>query len=306
MITKENIDRLAGNGSNVLDSEGNKIGSIGQLYLDDRTEDPSWATVKTGLFGTSESFVPLAEATVDGDDIRVPYTKDQVKDAPRVDPDGHLSETDEDRLFEHYGLGANGAYTGTTGTGTAGTGTDTYAGSAGTAGTGTGTGTDSYTGTTGTNAGTRPVGTEGYDDAGASRGAVGHDTSGPTTDDAMTRSEEQLHVGTESRETGRARLRKYIVTENVTQTVPVSREEVRVEREPITDANAGAALDGPDLSEEEHEVVLREERPVVEKETVPVERVRLDKETVTDQETVSEEVRKEQIETDGDDSGRLR
>ncbi|MCW2134235.1 PRC and DUF2382 domain-containing protein [Arthrobacter sp. VKM Ac-2550] len=290
MITKENIDRLAGNGSNVLDSAGNKIGSIGQLYLDDRTEDPSWATVKTGLFGTSESFVPLAEATVDGDDIRVPYTKDQVKDAPRVDPDGHLSETEEDRLFEHYGLGANGAYTGTSGT----------------AGVGTGVGADSYTGTTGTDAGTRTVGTGDYDDATGSRGAVGHDTSGPTTDDAMTRSEEQLHVGTESRETGRARLRKYIVTENVTQTVPVSREEVRVEREPITDANAGDALDGPDLSEEEHEVVLREERPVVEKETVPVERVRLDKETVTDQETVSEEVRKEQIETDGDDNGRLR
>jgi uncharacterized protein (TIGR02271 family) len=283
MITKENIDRLANNGSNVLDSEGNKIGSIGQLYLDDRTEDPSWATVKTGLFGTSESFVPLAEATVDGDDIRVPYTKDQVKDAPRLDPDGHLSETEEDRLFEHYGLGANGAYTGTAGMGT-----------------------DSYTGTTGTAAGTSPVGAGDYDDAAGARGAVGHDTSGPTTDDAMTRSEEQLHVGTESRETGRARLRKYIVTENVTQTVPVSREEVRIEREPITDANAGDALSGPDLSEEEHEVVLREERPVVEKETVPVERVRLDKETVTDQETVSEEVRKEQIETDGDNGGRLR
>jgi uncharacterized protein (TIGR02271 family) len=286
MITKENIDRLAHNGSNVLDSAGNKIGSIGQLYLDDRTEDPSWATVKTGLFGTSESFVPLAEATVDGDDIRVPYTKDQVKDAPRLDPDGHLSETEEDRLFEHYGLGANGAYTGTTGT--------------------AGVGTDSYTGTTGTDRGTAGLGTEDYDDAADSRGAVGHDTSGPTTDDAMTRSEEQLHVGTESRETGRARLRKYIVTENVTQTVPVSREEVRVEREPITDANAGDALSGPDLSEEEHEVVLREERPVVEKETVPVERVRLDKEIVTDQETVSEEVRKEHIETDADNGGRLR
>ncbi|QTG81329.1 DUF2382 domain-containing protein [Arthrobacter crystallopoietes] len=286
MITKANIDRLANNGSNILDSEGNKIGSIGQLYLDDRTENPSWATVKTGLFGTSESFVPLAEATVDGDDIRVPYTKDQVKDAPRLDPDGHLSETDEDRLFEHYGLGANGAYTGTTGTADVGT--------------------DSYTGTTGTDRGSATFGTADYDDAAGSRGAVGHDTSGPTTDDAMTRSEEQLHVGTESRETGRARLRKYIVTENVTQTVPVSREEVRIEREPITDANAGAALSGPDLSEEEHEVVLREERPVVEKETVPVERVRLEKETVTDQETVSEEVRKEQIETDGDDGGRLR
>jgi uncharacterized protein (TIGR02271 family) len=106
-------------------------------------------------------------------------------------------------------------------------------------------------------------------------------------------------VGTERQTTGRARLRKYVTTENVTQTVPVRREEVRIEREPITDANAGAAMSGPDISEEEHEVVLHEERPVIEKETVPVERVRLDKETVTDEVTVDEEVRKERIETDG-------
>ncbi len=112
---------------------------------------------------------------------------------------------------------------------------------------------------------------------------MGHDTSGPTTDNAMTRSEEQLHVGTETRESGRARLRKYVVTEQETVTVPVQREEVRIEREPITDANRGEALDGPAISEEEHEVVLHEERPVVEKEAVPVERVRLDKETVTEQ-----------------------
>jgi uncharacterized protein (TIGR02271 family) len=102
------------------------------------------------------------------------------------------------------------------------------------------------------------------------------------------------------REAGRARLRKYVVTENVTQTVPVSREEVRLEREPITDANRDRAMAGPAISEEEHEVVLREERPVVEKEAVPVERVRLDTETVTDQVTVDEEVRKEQIDTDID------
>lgn len=132
------------------------------------------------------------------------------------------------------------------------------------------------------------------------RGAVGHDTSGPTTDDSMTRSGERLSVGTEQVETGRVRLRKYVVTENLTRTVPVSREEVRIEREPITEGNRGAALSGPDLSEEEHEVVLRAERPVVEKETVPVERVRLDKETVTEQQQVSEQVSKEQIDMEGD------
>jgi uncharacterized protein (TIGR02271 family) len=129
---------------------------------------------------------------------------------------------------------------------------------------------------------------------------VGRDTSGPTTDDAMTRSEEELRVGTGTRERGRARLRKHVVTETQQVTVPVQREEVRVEREPITDANLDAATSGPAISEEEHEVTLHEETPVVDKRAVPKERVRLDTETVTDQRQVSEEVRKEQIEVDGD------
>ncbi len=126
----------------------------------------------------------------------------------------------------------------------------------------------------------------------------GHDTSGPDTDDAMTRSEERLEVGTETREAGRARLRKHVVTEHQRVSVPVSHEELRVEREPITDANRGRAHAGPTISEEEHEVVLREERPVVDKETVPVERVRLGTETVRDTETVGGEVRREEIEVD--------
>jgi uncharacterized protein (TIGR02271 family) len=129
---------------------------------------------------------------------------------------------------------------------------------------------------------------------------VGRDTSGPTTDDAMTRSEEELRVGTETRERGRARLRKYVVTETQQVTVPVQREEVRVEREPITDANIDAATSGPAISEEEHEVTLREEEVVVDKRAVPKERVRLDTETVTDERQVSEEVRKEQIQVEGD------
>jgi uncharacterized protein (TIGR02271 family) len=120
----------------------------------------------------------------------------------------------------------------------------------------------------------------------------------------MTRSEERLNVGTEKQETSRARLRKYVTTENITKTVPVQREEVRIEREPITDTNRGKATDGPDISEEEHEVILHEERPVVEKETVPIERVRLGKETVTDEATVNEEVRKERIDTDGTEGTR--
>src|SRR3712207_4144713 len=159
--------------------------------------------------------------------------------------------------------------------------------------------TESTTGmaTTGrTNTGTTDTG---YTDT---RPAVGHDTSGPTTDNAMTLSEERLNVGTQQSEAGRARLRKYVVTENVTETVPVSREEVRLEREPITDANIGNAMDGPAISEEEHEVVLHAETPVVEKEAVPVERVRLDKATVTEQAQVSEDLRKEEIDVDGADT----
>jgi len=145
------------------------------------------------------------------------------------------------------------------------------------------------------------AGGDGVDDRGPDT-AVGRDTSGPTTDNAMTRSEEELRVGTAQRERGRVRLRKYVTTEEQQVTVPVRREEVRVEREPITDANLDAATGGPEISEEEHEVVLREEEAVVEKRVVPRERVRLDKETVTDERQVSEEVRKERIEVEGDES----
>jgi uncharacterized protein (TIGR02271 family) len=123
---------------------------------------------------------------------------------------------------------------------------------------------------------------------------------GDRTDDAMTRSEEELHVGKTKQERGRVRLRKYVVTENVQQTVPVQREEVRVEREPITEANVGDATSGPDISEDEHEMVLSEEQVVTAKRTVPKERVRLEKDTVTEEKTVSEELRKEQIEQEGD------
>jgi uncharacterized protein (TIGR02271 family) len=116
----------------------------------------------------------------------------------------------------------------------------------------------------------------------------------------MTRSEEQLRVGTQRQEAGRVRLRKWVETEQVSQTVPVQREQVRVEREPITEANRGEALSGPEISESEHEVTVHEERAVAEKEVVPKERVRLDKDVVTEEEQVGGEVRKERIEVEGD------
>jgi uncharacterized protein (TIGR02271 family) len=116
----------------------------------------------------------------------------------------------------------------------------------------------------------------------------------------MTRSEEHLRVGTETQEVGRARLRKHVVTEHQQVSVPVAHDEVTLEREPITDANRGAAHDGPAISEEEHEVTLHAQHPVVDTEAVAVERVRLATQTVTNQETVGGQVRKEEIELDTD------
>lgn len=267
MISADQAPRLLDEGV-VVGSDGEEIGRVGQVFVDDQTGAPNWVTVKTGWFGTKESFVPLDDASVDGTVVRVPYDKDKIKGAPNFDTDEHLSEQDESQLYGYYGVGSATGYATTTDT--------TYE---------TAATTDTTYDTTATT---------------TDRDTVGYDTSGPTTDNAMTRSEEQLSVGTERVEAGRARLRKYVVTEQQTVNVPVSREEVRVEREPITDANRGDAVSGGDITEEEHEVVLTEERPVVTKETVPVERVRLDTETVTEQRQVSESVRKEQIELDGD------
>jgi uncharacterized protein (TIGR02271 family) len=121
-----------------------------------------------------------------------------------------------------------------------------------------------------------------------------------STDEAMTRSEEELRVGRRKTERGRARLRKTVETERATATVPVEREELRVEREPITDANRDQAMQGPDLAEAEHEVVLHEQRPVAHKEVVPKERVRLGAKKVKDQRKVARKLRKERIELEED------
>ena len=250
MISTDEAKNLL-KGGTVIGHDGEKIGRVGEIYLDDETGRPEWVTVATGLFGKSQSFIPLAQAEVAGEEIRVPYGKDNVKDTPRIDGDGSLSPDQEAELYAFYGLGDSKVTSDTTGT------LDT------------------------------------------SRGAVGHDTSGPTTDEAMTRSEERLSVGTERHEVGRARLCKYVVSELQTVNVPVEREEVSVVTEPITDGNLTKATEGPVLSEEEHEVVLHAERAVVDKEAVPVERVRLETDSVTSDETVSEEVRKERVDSDG-------
>ncbi len=258
-------------GQDLRSSDDEKLGTIQEIYLDTDTREPEWALITTGMFGTKQSFVPLHEASPAGDGVTVPFGKAAVKDAPKIDPDGQLSQPEEAELYRHYGLqyGENQS-----GSGLAESGATP----------------DAAGGVTDRSHDENPI------------AADGRDVPGPTTDDAMTRSEEELRVDTTERESGRVRLRKYVVEDEVTQTVPVRREEVRVEREPITDANVDDATSGPEISSEEHEVVLHEEEPVAEKRVVAKERVRLDKDVEVDERTVSEDVRREEIEID--DAGR--
>ncbi|MET9443658.1 PRC and DUF2382 domain-containing protein [Streptomyces sp. NPDC006610] len=292
MITREQIPAVLDHP--VYDAEGNKVGEAKHVFLDDATGMPEWATVKTGLLGTSESFVPIRDASIVEDHLEVPYPKNTIKDAPHVDVDagGHLSVDEEHRLYEYYGIRWDDAWQQANEPGEGGWAHEGAGG--GTAGAaGMAAGTAGMAGTAGDET-TRRRGVA-DDETARMRGAGG----GVGRDDAMTRSEEQLRVGVDRQETGRARLRKYVVTEEVQQTVPVKREEVRVEREPITDANRDAAMSGPEISEAEHEVVLHEERPVAQTETVPVERVRMTTEEHADQETVRGQVRKERIDVEG-------
>jgi uncharacterized protein (TIGR02271 family) len=277
MITRDDIPRLYG--MDVYETDGSKIGSTAEIYLDEQSGEPEWLAVKTGLFGTKQSFVPLQRAELGDDRITVPFAKDQVKDAPRIDPDGRLTPQEEDELYRHYGLSS------TDGTLDSSTGGETRTQTSETA-TGTGRYDSDRTDSDRTDS-----------DRTTSRG-------GDASTDAMTRSEERLVADTRREQVGRARLRKYVVTEQEQVTVPVTREEVRLEREPVTEANRGDAFSGPDITESEHEVTLHAERPVVETEAVPVERVRLGKETVRDEQTVSGEVRKEQIDLDDPGSER--
>ena len=287
MITTEQLNDVVG--ATGYDGSGDKIGKVGNVYYDDETDQPKWLTVHTGLFGGNETFVPVQGAELAGDGrVTVAYDKTMVKDAPNVDEDGHLSPEEEQQLYRYYHLGGDQAPVASGGRMDSGR-TDSREFDADVDG----------------RHSVRGENREGVFD-GAEQAAVGHDTSGPTTDGAMTRSEEELRVGTETRETGRARLRKHVVTETQQATVAVSHEEVTVDREPITEANRGDAYSGPAISEEEHEVVLRAERPVVGTETVAKERIRMGTNTVQDQETVSGDVRKEvvDVEHDGDTGGR--
>jgi uncharacterized protein (TIGR02271 family) len=262
VIGQDVVDRLYD--CQVIDPRGEKIGAVKRVWLDERTGDPAWASVHTGLFGLTESFVPLQRAELRDDQLRVPVGKEQVKESPRIDAaNDHMSDEEQAALYRHYGFGPQG------------------------------TGPDGV----GQRQPRRP---------GSTQQAADYGNHGRQGRDAMTRSEERLRVGTERVETGKVRLVKHVVTERQRVDVPVSHEEVRVERVPVTAANRDAAMSGPDIDEAEHEVTLHAEKPVVDKETVPMEQVRLSKGMVSDEQSVSGNVRKEQIEVQDDRANRRR
>ncbi|MGC7097953.1 DUF2382 domain-containing protein [Amycolatopsis lurida] len=330
--------------SPVVDPAGSKIGKVGTVYLSDDTHQPEWVTVKTGLFGHRESFVPLSGADLANDGLHVQVDKEQVTDAPQIEADGHLSPEDSGELYRYYGLpmqrdranqdradrkqrgeqaAMGGGMAGTAGmAGAAGkrgtadkrladqsdrsamTGQDDrsrMAGQAGMSGQAGMAGMAGQAGKTGQAGMAGQAGMSGQESKQAAAGGKHEQREARHRGgEEMIRSEERFNVGTEEVETGHVRLRKYVVTEEQQVSVPVSHEEVRIEREPITDGEPGGAK----IGEAEQDVVLHAEKPVVRKEAVPVERVRLGTEKVTETETVSGELRKEQIEIDDDSKHR--
>ncbi|MCF8572327.1 YsnF/AvaK domain-containing protein [Gordonia sp. HY002] len=288
--------------------------SITQTDLEKLIGAPKWAAVNTGLFGLSSSLVPLAGAAVSGDDLVVAPTKATVKDAPHLDADDGISAKQEDELYAHYGIRPSAADNSgrhaaqdqgqapqreTAGNAAAGTA------AAGTAAAGTAAAGTPSTGTTGTTADSRPAVDFGQTAADASARDSADTTARQSSDgDTVIRHDEQLNVDKQQEVTGKARLRKYVVTETQQVEVPVTREEVVVERTPISADEAARLGDESTIGDESIEVPLHEERLVVNKEQVPVERVRVGTEAVTETKTVSDDVRKERIDTDAGDSNR--
>jgi sporulation protein YlmC with PRC-barrel domain len=156
-------------GREIIGQDGEKIGTVGEVYVNDGTGAPEFALVKSGLFGIRRRFVPIRVATDAGDRLEVPYTKDMVDEAPSLETDGHLSEAEEDELYRYYGIHSSATQ------------------------------------------------------AESSRQGEQHRRA----DRAMTRSEEEVEVGTHEHDVGRVRLRKYVETENVTTSVPVKKEAIR-------------------------------------------------------------------------------
>lgn len=277
-------DVLATRSGKAYDNDGDKIGSIGEVYLDDQTGQPAWVTINTGLFGTSESFVPLEGARVEGEDLHLPYSKAKIKDAPRQDADKHLDVEQEEALYRYYGLSHGGSVEGDR---REFDGRDAAAGTAGYAA-GQHDSKDRVEGRVDEARANHDVRKEERDERNVERDENG-----------VVLHEERLNVAKERREAGKARLRKYVVTEQQQVDVPVTREEVHVTREPLNERVDGNVK----LGEETQTVTLHEERPVVDKETVATERVGLDVDQVQETQRVQAEVGHEEVRVENDVEG---
>jgi stress response protein YsnF len=270
-------------GGHAYGQDGERIGTVEHFFVDDRTGAPTWAAVTTGLFGTRHSIVPAVDASYVDGGLRLHVTKDAVRAAPHLSGD-HLDPSDEAELRRHYGL-------------------DTALPATPDVAPRTDPGTPAVRAT---DTAETPV------VAAAPPPPASATSAG---DGGMVRSEERLQVATERVAATRARLVKYVVTEEVQITVPLRREEFRIEEIPIDapDPGPGESLVGPGEAVDAapttspipvvsaglpEEIVLHAERPVVTVEVVPVERVRLRTEVVTGSEQVTDQVQREQIVVD--------
>ncbi|GAA3764322.1 uncharacterized protein (TIGR02271 family) [Spinactinospora alkalitolerans] len=251
-------------GHRLLDGDGNSVGKISQVYFDDQTNTPKWITVRTGMLGSNESFIPFQGARAVKDDLQVPYDKDTIKHAPSFDTDRHISAEEETEVYRYFGMrpGIPGQRPGDSG----------------------------------------DVGRHSRGEAATAEGRTRPGTETGREEGSAIRSEEQVHVGVERQESGRARLHKSVEAEEFDENVPVSHEELRVTREPVTEADRAAGE--PRMEDTEQEFVLHEEHPVVSKESVPVEKVRVTKEEVSEEQRVHGERQKERVDVDGDDGMR--
>ena len=266
------------------DKAGEKLGSVKEVFVDEQSGQPTFVEVNHGLFGMSSSLVPLRGHDFTGEELKLAFSKDRIENAPDFDSDKPLTPEAQADIFKHYGLENAQDVT---------TYRDERDERAGVAGAGA------------AGAGVAGAGAHAKDETAATDRveadrAAATDHNLTNNEGEVIRSEERLDVNKERVATGEARLRKYVVTDTETVEVPVEREEVRVERTPISEADA-ANYTGTigDNGAEEASVTLHEERVNVEKKTVPVEKVNLSKETIKDTETHTEELRKEQIDTDG-------
>ncbi|MFD9706225.1 DUF2382 domain-containing protein [Lentzea sp. NPDC059081] len=270
MIDQTHVEALYD--CDVIDNRGEKIGSVKRVWLEDGTGRPMWAEVHTGLFGMKESFVPIQQGSVAGGAITVPVTKQQVKDSPSMHTaDDHMTDEEQDALYAHYGMIPQAK-----------------------------TGEHDRLGDPGRHAaGQRGKGEQRA--AGDRHAADDRRDAGDAAE--VTLSEEKLDVGTRKVEAGRVRLVKHTVTEQRTITVPVTHEEVRVVREPV---RGDADRTGKAFTDEQAEMTLHREEPVVRKRTEATERVRLEKDSVTEQKDIKGEVRRERVEVERDGDRRDR